>query len=94
MFLREACISALMSLSTIEYGIMSAAINFPIEREILNAWGELIDILTFTHFEVASVNVELTFFELLYSNRCTGVIAMPHEFFNIKLKGFSTCHCY
>lgn len=21
-------------------------------------------------------------------------LAMPHEFFNIKLKGFSTCFCY
>ena len=38
------------SLLTIEYGLMSAAINFPIEREILNAWGELIDILTFNAF--------------------------------------------
>ena len=59
MFLREACISALMSLSTMEYGIMSAAINFPIEREILNAWGELIDILTFNASRICEWGTDL-----------------------------------
>lgn len=36
------------ALSTIENGLRSVAINFPIAREIFSAWGELTDIFTLT----------------------------------------------